>query len=119
MKCYSYDMYYNNILLFFYTAAIMIYVFYFMCFRIYINNQCYILCILYICFFYKPQRLTNSNTLVGFLRDVLYADDCAFCAISHSDMQHAVGFLPGLAKIVSSTISVKNIQVMYQQTYFK
>ena len=65
--------------------------------------------------FYKPQRLkTHSKVLVDSLRDVLFADDCALCTTTQSDMQHTVDFFAKACKDVGLTISIKKTEVMYQ-----
>ena len=65
--------------------------------------------------FYKPQRLkTHSKVLVDFLRDVLFADDCALCTTTQSDMQHAVDLFARACKDFGLTISIKKTEVMYQ-----
>ena len=65
--------------------------------------------------FYKPQRLkTHSKVLVDFLRDVLFADDCALCTTSQSDMQHAVDLFARACDDFGLTISIKKTEVMYQ-----
>jgi len=66
--------------------------------------------------FYNPQKLrTLSKVLVDSLRDVLFADDCALCTTTQSDMQHAVDLFAKACKdFFGLTISLKKTKVMYQ-----
>ena len=57
--------------------------------------------------FYKPQKLkTHSKVLVDSLRDVLFADDCALCTTTQSDMQHAVDLFAKACKDFLASPSV-------------
>ena len=65
--------------------------------------------------FFKPQRLrSRRKVMIDFLRDLLFADDCALCAPSQRDMQHMVDLFAKACKDFGLTISIPKTEVMYQ-----
>ena len=65
--------------------------------------------------FFKPQRLKSlSKVMTDFLRDLLFADDCALCAPSQKDMQHMVDLFSKSCRDFGLTISIPKTEVMHQ-----
>ena len=65
--------------------------------------------------FYKPQRLkAETKIMLDILRDLLFADDCALCASSESEMQRMVDLFSRACKNFGLTISIPKTEVMFQ-----